>query len=1770
MLKPLLRTIPTFNGNVKLVCSLTDKKQIDHDTTTANIRTAQILPLSSWMRQDYIGANLVGSSWDSDLSKYYNKYKDIFFDAAFSYNNKEMAMLDMHHNMYGRNTDFEYGVKRISYIKSGGDTFCCFAPIYIDKVSDIPSYLAIDVVFSSKGYHIKKRLKVNIASDKVHSYIYRYLSTYLSKIDSNVVFMNPHLKSATYYGIDLKKGGITKVVNSTIKNIFKIQMPIQQFDWMIAKGFVDNEICMEQVIPIAVNFNPNDLLSDNERIQLRGCELGFSAKYYNSNEMPVDWYDFNFDYDEYTENIYKMDEYTGDLVRSVGHSANIMDEGFPALHDCRIQKFQFDNKLTATYSRWKLKYSDDDYPYITNLSWAFSNNQSNDYKYKEFPVSFTPLTAFATATRANGKYHYNLIYPLLDNMDIYKMYSPLSVDKYTHIIDNYCTNWFNMTDDVVAFVDKCIWRDVEDNRVYYNGILYDLINVYNQYNIPANKHVDKFGVFCYIDTSRIYDSTKMEDMVFADNVINNSGSADARSNMNTSSYFNLKGFINNSDNVEVFSIDGPKNANIQYNSIFTKLPKDTNPLTASDVLYVECTYELGMDYYEMNKYYKVTDDLITYCNTINAEFGLNNSQAATNPTSFAHSVLTSYFKSDTVDVRPYQSLIDTAAKVLTTYGLSLTNFNTLDNDSYSYRPFILGKYQIPLYKGLPLTSEEDMSTINTFGDWSTYSIGERLGNQVHDNSIYYLSIQDKDKAELAYHLLIDNDSNDVVQIVNVKYNDKNVLPWNDKSGSSYFRYDRGRQTYMQLGDASYMEYSYPATGIHEDDLKNIKLSSGVINIDNLYGTHCNMLYYKDYFIHKNFANALCSTPDTVSTANVLDTMGITPDKVDPNDWVDLVAQYEATYIGPNGILSLYIDGLKHWVSDKIQAYLTSHDFPEYEYHPYLDFQRTHYTDNVFVERTNTTGRLYNSHTSLENISKDNNVLYVSKYNINALWKKYNDRWQNYEITKDAKKNEDFITMTKKISSKSIKRYNNKEYVLASEISSINGIAYSKEIQAAAKYIVDNYTETDLAVAATYIGIDGKTYKYNYIPMDALYSYYGNLDKEKVNLCDPNCKDKDKIHYRKFFGVVPSKEYLSAFFKELGKNEDYKFDADWENTWYDKLFVQQKVLMNTKDGVKAKYVYQKIKDFLINDDTVGTFSSFSKFYTMLEYDNTYRAFTVSDIYKNAVGKDRPLFNDSSLMTFDKDKKVLFNIYIYDDYYRVDDFINSVMGGLFDNAEEKAEMFKDFYVYRCMDTYEYDKKYFTIVNDGELKDAQVPIYRHIKYYDAQKTAELLNDESVIITDVDTALAAMYNDLYEQELEDTDIYEAFVLDEISKVTFGPITNYRYNTNNSTAMFAVSTEDLEALQKLDPEMYEKVKDHLYINYSNREKFSVDDVFDDDSVQLIETMESAGYEKVPEYIGSKLNVYKDTATNKIYGYYLINIKLDNTYNSFNMRGLSTDGTTSTSDDVENANLKYIQYINGVNIIDPKNVHYLSEAFKKILPFLYIQPLSSLAELNTLNKPYVFNLNVIYNESKIDNSVGTTPATELNLYIGDDNYIQQKIILQRYMNAIVPYITKRPSIGNLYNLKFKNVNENLIDQGIFNSIGDSVLYKKPASINSFTGFNIYTHSNDENVKGYNNVLYKHTPTEYKYYNASVAVNVPEEMSIPKAGKYTYEQLLELETYKNTIEEFAAKLKSYADFNPDEILFLYNKYNVEYDTKPVGLNFTKTEKLYTLTYKFTLI
>lgn len=521
MIKPLLRSIPTLSGNVKIECTLLDYDKISNDIYEANIRGAVLNPLSSNLYQKNIFVSLLNSSYEYDIKKYYSYYSDIFFNTEFPVNKYEMLLLDKTNDVKTRNTDFEYGVKRVSYEKSGCQ-FSCFAPIYIDSVDDIPEYFKLRIEFKNKKYSSVKYIYINIGANKddVKNYIYKYLYRYISNIDSNVIYIDNSNKNVVYYGIDLVNGGFTKYSDPTISNIFSIQMPIQMFDYSISMGFNRNKMIMKQCIPLSFYFDVNNILDDIEKVKYRFSEVTFSGCYIDKNGKELKWYDYDWNYDNHTENILYMNEMTGALDNHSGYIKNIMNVNFPSFNDKNLINYQFANKLSMTFNRWKLKYSSDEWPYITNMSWAFSNNQNSNYKYREFPSPYLNQSAYVTINENN---YYNLLFPLNNNLDIYNEINSRSANKYKSIINNYCLNWFDIIneDSINSENIKNInFVDVIDDKAYFNGILYNFNKIYNL--IPdLDKKIDKFAFIVYPNIEDIKSEEYLKNNVkFVSNVIN--------------------------------------------------------------------------------------------------------------------------------------------------------------------------------------------------------------------------------------------------------------------------------------------------------------------------------------------------------------------------------------------------------------------------------------------------------------------------------------------------------------------------------------------------------------------------------------------------------------------------------------------------------------------------------------------------------------------------------------------------------------------------------------------------------------------------------------------------------------------------------------------------------------------------------------------------------------------------------------------------------------------------------------------------------------------------------------------------------------------------------------------------------------------------------------------------------------------------------------------------------------------------------------------------
>jgi len=1305
-------------------------------------------------------------------------------------------------------------------------------------------------------------------------------------------------------------------------------------------------------MPLCFLFNAMNLLSEREQYLLANCEIYFSGNYCTSNGNNIAWYDFDFDYDFFKQDVLQMDSTSGILGYSAGKTPNIMDEIFPAMHDKRIARYQFSNKLTTMYNKWKLKYSDDNHPYITNLSWAYSNNQDNNYKYKEFPTLYTPQTGLAIDTTSDGyEWHYDLFFPVgEDNIAMYDEYNTLSATKYKNILNNYCLNWFEMatvrdvqTDE--SSFDNLKWVNVIDDHAYYNGVLYDLTNVYAEGNVAYNNKVDKFGVFIYLNTDGIKTPEQMADLKFCKYslMIKDDDTFVSNPNCDVNEFFPLHAY--SSENYLYDDTNEYKDY-IECDNIFTY-----NNEGKGD--YIEASAYNGLDYYELNKYYAYTSIYEVIDDFRNQLISYNTSTTISSYLSDAiNNIIPSEYR--------YSSYI--------AYASSLVFSGSYANCEISY---ISAYERINIFKTYCLVDDESKHSQISYKIFGSLCYSD--GDKYKFNELgYYLS----------KHLYVNDNSNNIIPMIDIQVN--NI-------------------------DETFMDPSY-AVCRHLDTTQ-------------LHNIYANSLYDKKDLYNSGSINQLDSN-NTISYTIVDDChFGLNKEQV-----------ISTTYVADD-ILNIY--------KTAINAYITKNNINEYEFLPVMENQKSIYSKDTFIKRLYC-NRMYEDNTLEENMIKDKYVMYVSKYNINKLLQHY--------------------------------------------------------------------------------------------------------DKPTIS------KDEHNKYFVPFYARVLDKDYLNAWYNEISRDEDYTaMKPEWHKEWYKQIYISYKVLCKTDLGLETKNKYISLKHLYDNVKNAhsGTYDddlNYIKFANAITYNNVYQVFSFNT--DDDLGK---AFEDSNK---DDLYYLEFNLFIKDEYVRMTQDIWDVM-----NIDNKSDHpYKDFYIFRLFEPYEYDRKYYSVldkfigvdIKTGEDIYIKHTLHRNIKFLNNDKYHEELDKEYYDFTEVDNSLTPLFNDCMAEQKTRTQIYEHFVLDDIVPVHFGSITNYRYNKSNAIMMFKTNETTKEVIRKILSQEGLNRELYTYDNFSSVKKYYL-------YTGNINTL--LGYNPA-----SKLNVFqKDGVT---YGYYMVNIDVNNTSDMFNIRGISGDRITDTViDDIENAEIKYIQYINGVNIVE--NRDKLKDLFKRCAHFMYVSPLSCIAELNTLNKPNIFNLNLTYSEKLKNNNNG---SNELDIFVSPKNTSQQKQTLLRYTNSIVPYIIKRGVIPNLYMLKHKDIKKVLIDTGEYNSIGDSVLYKKNEYVNTFSGYNIYSMNSDENstVKNYNYVSEIYYPLEYKHYNSSKMINLKPEIVVKVKGKHTYEKILELEKYDAVLNVFKAQINGDNRFTDDQLLFLFKKYTVEYDTTPVGVNMSNTAKLYTLTYKFKLL
>ena len=185
------------------------------------------------------------------------------------------------------------------------------------------------------------------------------------------------------------------------------------------------------------------------------------------------------------------------------------------------------------------------------------------------------------------------------------------------------------------------------------------------------------------------------------------------------------------------------------------------------------------------------------------------------------------------------------------------------------------------------------------------------------------------------------------------------------------------------------------------------------------------------------------------------------------------------------------------------------------------------------------------------------------------------------------------------------------------------------------------------------------------------------------------------------------------------------------------------------------------------------------------------------------------------------------------------------------------------------------------------------------------------------------------------------------------------------------------------------------------------------------------------------------------------------------------------------------------------------------------------------------------------------------------NTVTTKQQMSRYFNDITPVLLKVSSLkpySLLYNINDKNSDVKKNSSVIYNDFNErNIEYDSNIYENKEFGIpTIMSSNNIDMIEEY----------EYKFYNDNKLYLLETSFTIIDKTYYTIEEIREHETndyvLNNVFKPRILKKIHNTDVSDDEILFLFNRYKVEYESYPIRTDLTGTYKLHKLKYIFTLI
>lgn len=1799
MFKSLLRTLPSLSGNVKLVCDVSDvrNKYIEDNNDEyidCYVNNACLEPISKNVYKQPININLFKSRYDYDLAQFYTLYNDIFYKSCYSYSKVDAKKINKSHEANERDKDFEFGCSRVSY-KENNKQFSFFAPIYIDNVFDIPNAFIIEANIRYGEYNIKKKLKINIASNvdltdsktniiyKSKNLLFNYIYNYVFNIDDKVIYIdyvdtnNSNNNNVYYYGIDLKRGGFTRTQDITVNKIFSEQQTINNFDNIICSGFKNTNICMKQILPLCFNFNIDDLFNGYDASKLYLSDITFSGYYINKNNKIEDLYDFDIDYSKFDLNILDINGRTGDVIGVPGMIDNMMDYSFPSLHEKYFYKYQFMNKISPNTTRWILAASnsniDESYNYIINNNIVFSINQDSQYKYRYFPVDVNDgnnvgccnKISLDTENKVNDYnyiYNNNNIYFTQRNRTIlYNLLLPIG-NKTSINIETPQEEVYNSINDLFSTLYK---KDKISNCYDFFNVIYHDNKIYtllNDENTDAIKKEINYLEYINPDKYDLLQSTSNDNIsIFNKKGINYSNLW--KTPINNYVYYNdiLYNLNNLYINNDVVKLQDRYNKFLEgdtdiTNSLFEIAKQNKNAHFIDDTNY--------NNYLALQKITKFGVFAIPFFNVINNKqikklYKVNNLFTLVNNPSVSKYddivVSSNILNADYLN-NEYINFYNANDTILS------NKLNTIiDVNNSLYIDDISNNKEHNKWNDIFLTEGHLTSTTNTYNNqnitinYNTYSMSDAWIDKYSTNTSYAYMFCDYDnleaciKNDTTYNYTYSNIYVDVEQIKNID------------------------NLYNILNDENNIISAYELVSVYD-----IKLICGTektsnnsyININTLNSSNINFkdnnsaskLYYKLQ------DNSIIDTNNSVLSNNSINNTSEKLSQVS-NTTTDgkkllLMDELSVHSINDYGLYDYTLYNKKQFIEiDTLEKYNiiknSNVDIDIYSFKPYIKYNGNIIIKNVMMKRqleTEFDGDLIKNENDID-------YLWTDVYNLANLFKEHNDLKYDSSLTREFYF--DFINK------EHLKKY--LEYVSANE--------------------KNQHLEAD---GTTHISLEDWKYRpaisNKNTPFTELYSC------EKVLVIDPETKlTSIKYRYENFVHLIRR----SFIEQRIDNNEDFS---------------------NSNDYLKTYTLYDLCRNITFKDNTpfVDINISFN------DNNNNTHNWTIQHVHlvykkkfypvnENIMVKLTNLFNDDDTpMNNDSE--------IWCDFY----FAKTRSNLEYDILSENSK-------YTIISAYDIDNHNYTFI-DNDMSNL-TPIFNDVYYEERENTkiSTLIN-----INDINACKKVIRINNKETRIEK---------------------RYRYAKNKYNNFIALNTLSLNKIlniynEQVKEEVEEKnnpiptslenwiekylSKVSVFTKYNTTTNFVTLLGQTNTNDETLQTDFPSEY----DYLGlSKYNIFTYYKDGEIYGFYLFAININNTSEMFDsLYGFDMtpkiDNNINYGIKLSSSNVSKFDAFNNHPFFAWKqvkkedklvyeylynidNIKYFISNIKTIMPITNISIMKHLYEIsNVVSKPSVTNLNINYIAKTLNPS---NNSKEYNIVYSkrtnNDIVSLKKLKMTRYFGYILPRMKSVDKLihdskfNYVFNLKCKWIDNAILEEGIYNSINDTPLdfwidgvdKEKDRNNNEIynnfnikntdygTIFNIYKYapisifdiSNNTTIKNYNNFIENYTEPEYKHFNCSKLYNLIPQIIINDNNKYTYQEVLNMSTDTTCINKFINYITNYnnsrykrshtSEYDDNltysELLFLYNRYKCTIKTNCVGVN-NDDLKLFTIRYTYDLL